>query len=143
MLQLQKKGPAAVSSAAEPWAMSLAATARLLSAVVLVPMHHATHTADRVPASVYDAVMDAGDGHCRSRAERGRRGRGRESGGAERGEQGRGDHRSAQGMSPLVPPLGTVASHGAAEGAGHPTVKLGSSGACRWFPEARPGNDRA
>ena len=133
MLRSQKKGPAAVSSAAEPWAMSPVATVWLLPPVIPVPMHHATHAADRVPASVDDAVMDAGDSHGRSRTERGCRSRRRESGGAERGEQGRGDHRSAQGMSPLVPPPGTVASHGAAQGADPSTVKLGSSTLVGWF----------
>jgi hypothetical protein len=36
-------------------------------------------------------------------------------------------------MSPLVPPPGTVASHGAAQGADPSTVKLGSSALVGWF----------
>lgn len=129
MLRSQKKGSAAVSSAAEPGKMSLAATARVLPAVMPAPMHHAPHTADRVPASVDDAVMDASDSHGWSRAERGRRGGGRKSGGAEPGEQGRGDHRSAQGMSPLVQPLEKVASHEAGQEADCSWLSLGSKAA--------------
>lgn len=112
----QRKGPTAVSSAAEPRAMSQIATAGLLHAVAVeVPMHKATframHAADRVPADVGDAVLGARDSRGRDRAERGCRGRRGKCGGAKRGQQSRGNQRCAQGTSPLMRPPRAVASH--------------------------------
>lgn len=98
----QRKGPAAVSSAAEPGSMSPAATAWLLHAMAPVPVHHATHAAYRVPANIDNALLGTG-GSGRNWAERRCRSR-RSQGGSERGQQSRGDHRYAQGTFPLVRP---------------------------------------
>lgn len=134
----QKKGPAADDTAAEPPAGSPVATAWLLPAVAEVPMHKATframHAADRVPANVGDAVLGASDSRGWDRAERRGRGRHGEGGGAERGQQSRGDHRCAQGVVPLVPPPGTVASHEAAvpiDGSGVGVTKWSGLNAAR------------